>query len=105
MQGSSRRNAGEEETPREGEGSMVHLTKDELQRMIEEASKNAIVEYERRTTIPVEKETTRRQLFENRPRENPENGANRNTEAKDRFLKHVQAVRLAPKQESQFYPE
>ncbi|KAL2226666.1 UNVERIFIED_CONTAM: hypothetical protein Sindi_2025300 [Sesamum indicum] len=65
MEGSLRRNNREEETPRRG-GSMLHLTRDELQRMIEEGSKNAIVEYERRTTTPVEKGTVRRKLFENR---------------------------------------
>ncbi|KAL2246277.1 UNVERIFIED_CONTAM: hypothetical protein Sindi_2895900 [Sesamum indicum] len=53
MEGSSRRNVGEEETPRRGGGSMVHMTRDELQRMIEEVSKNAIVEYERRTATPM----------------------------------------------------
>ncbi|KAL2246024.1 UNVERIFIED_CONTAM: hypothetical protein Sindi_2870600 [Sesamum indicum] len=66
MEGSSRRNAMEDETPRRGEGAMVHLTKDELQRMIEEASRNAIVEYERRTTTPMVKEAAKRQLFESR---------------------------------------
>ncbi|XP_011101731.1 uncharacterized protein LOC105179796 [Sesamum indicum] len=64
MEGSSRRNAGEEETPRKG-GPTIQITKDELQRMIEEASRNAIVEYERRTATPVVKETARRQLFKN----------------------------------------
>ncbi|KAL2235738.1 UNVERIFIED_CONTAM: hypothetical protein Sindi_1306000 [Sesamum indicum] len=65
MEGFSRRNNRDEETPRGG-GSMLHLTKDELQRMIEEASKKAIVEYERRTSTPVQRETSRRQLFESR---------------------------------------
>ncbi|KAL2228687.1 UNVERIFIED_CONTAM: hypothetical protein Sindi_1848400 [Sesamum indicum] len=64
MEGSSRRNAGEEETPRKG-GTTIQLTKEELQRMIEEAMRNAIVEYERRTATPVAKETATRQLFEN----------------------------------------
>ncbi|KAL2248154.1 UNVERIFIED_CONTAM: Retrovirus-related Pol polyprotein from transposon [Sesamum indicum] len=63
MEGSSRRNAGEEETPRKG--TTIHLTQDELQRMIEEVSRKAIVEYERRTATPLVKETARRQLFEN----------------------------------------
>ncbi|KAL2254571.1 UNVERIFIED_CONTAM: hypothetical protein Sindi_0251800 [Sesamum indicum] len=64
MEGSSRRNAGEEDTPRKG-GTIIQITKEELHRMIEEASRNAIVEYERRTATPVAKETARRQLFEN----------------------------------------
>ncbi|XP_011074079.1 uncharacterized protein LOC105158875 [Sesamum indicum] len=65
MEGSSRRNAGEEETPRKGVGATIQLTPDELQKMIEEASRKAIVEYERRTATPLVKETARRQLFEN----------------------------------------
>ncbi|KAL2225383.1 UNVERIFIED_CONTAM: hypothetical protein Sindi_2982500 [Sesamum indicum] len=65
MEGSSRRNAGEEETPRKGAGATIQLTPDELQKMIEEASRKAIVEYERRTATPLVKETARRQLFEN----------------------------------------
>ncbi|KAL2228586.1 UNVERIFIED_CONTAM: hypothetical protein Sindi_1838300 [Sesamum indicum] len=46
-------------------GTTIQLTKEEQQRMIEEAMRNAIVEYERRTATPVAKETARRQLFEN----------------------------------------
>ncbi|KAL2251632.1 UNVERIFIED_CONTAM: Retrovirus-related Pol polyprotein from transposon [Sesamum indicum] len=65
MEGSSRRNAREEETPRKGTGATIQLTPDELQKMIEEASRKAIVEYERRTATPLVKETARRQLFEN----------------------------------------
>ncbi|KAL2246226.1 UNVERIFIED_CONTAM: hypothetical protein Sindi_2890800 [Sesamum indicum] len=65
MEGSSRRNAAEEETPRKGTGATIQITPDELQRMIEEASRKAIVEYERRTATPLVKETVRRQLFEN----------------------------------------
>ncbi|KAL2243316.1 UNVERIFIED_CONTAM: hypothetical protein Sindi_0449600 [Sesamum indicum] len=65
MEGSSRRNAAEEETPRKGTGATIQLTPDELQKMIEEASRKAIVEYERRTATPLVKETARRQLFEN----------------------------------------
>ncbi|KAL2244073.1 UNVERIFIED_CONTAM: hypothetical protein Sindi_0525300 [Sesamum indicum] len=65
MEGSSRRNAAEEETPRKGTGATIQITQDELQRMIEEASRKAIVEYERRTATPLVKETARRQLFEN----------------------------------------
>ncbi|KAL2226893.1 UNVERIFIED_CONTAM: Retrovirus-related Pol polyprotein from transposon [Sesamum indicum] len=65
MEGSSRRNAGEEETPRKGTGATIQLTPDELQKMIEEASRKAIVEYERRTATPLVKETARRQLFDN----------------------------------------
>ncbi|KAL2236629.1 UNVERIFIED_CONTAM: hypothetical protein Sindi_0854600 [Sesamum indicum] len=53
MEGSSRRNVLEEDTPKRGRGSMVHMTRDELQRMIEEASRNEIVEYERRTATPM----------------------------------------------------
>ncbi|KAL2252700.1 UNVERIFIED_CONTAM: hypothetical protein Sindi_0064700 [Sesamum indicum] len=63
MEGYSRRNAGEEEIPRRG-GSTIHIMKDDLQRMIEEASRKTIMEYERRTATPVVKETARRQLFE-----------------------------------------
>ena len=65
MEGSSRRNAAEEETPRRGAGATIQITQDELQRMIDEASRKAIVEYERRTATPLVKETARRQLFEN----------------------------------------
>ena len=65
MEGSSRRNAAEEETPRKGTGATIQITQDELQRMIEEASRKAIVEYERRTATALVKETARRQLFEN----------------------------------------
>ncbi|KAL2226838.1 UNVERIFIED_CONTAM: Retrovirus-related Pol polyprotein from transposon [Sesamum indicum] len=65
MEGFSRRNAAEEETPRKGTGATIQITPDELQRMIEEASRKAIVEYERRTATPLVKETARRQLFEN----------------------------------------
>ncbi|KAL2253131.1 UNVERIFIED_CONTAM: Retrovirus-related Pol polyprotein from transposon opus [Sesamum indicum] len=64
MEGSSRRNVGEDETPRKG-GTTIHIRKEELQKMIEEASKNAIVEYERRTATPIAKETARKQLFDN----------------------------------------
>ncbi|KAL2228547.1 UNVERIFIED_CONTAM: hypothetical protein Sindi_1834400 [Sesamum indicum] len=42
---------------------MIQMTKEELQRMIEEASRKAIVEYERRTVTPA-REGVRRQLFQ-----------------------------------------
>ncbi|KAL0391292.1 UNVERIFIED_CONTAM: hypothetical protein Slati_4576400 [Sesamum latifolium] len=45
------------------EEQMVQLTRDELQRMIKAASRNAIVEYERRTVAPDVREPVRRQLF------------------------------------------
>ncbi|KAL2226150.1 UNVERIFIED_CONTAM: hypothetical protein Sindi_1973700, partial [Sesamum indicum] len=59
------RNAGKEDTSRKGIGTTIQLTQDELQKMMEEASQKAIVEYERRTATPLVKETARRQLFEN----------------------------------------
>ncbi|KAL2251369.1 UNVERIFIED_CONTAM: hypothetical protein Sindi_2259200 [Sesamum indicum] len=59
MEGSSRRNAGEEETPRKGTGTTIQLTQEELQRMMEEASRKAIVEYERRTATPLEHRSKR----------------------------------------------
>ncbi|KAL2246137.1 UNVERIFIED_CONTAM: hypothetical protein Sindi_2881900 [Sesamum indicum] len=102
MEGSSRRNAGEEETPRKG-GALIQITKDELQKMIEEASRNAIVEYERRTATPLVKETARRQLFENvePPRESrvqgeQEHRSKRPASSDASSSSHVRAKRREP---------
>ncbi|KAL2248398.1 UNVERIFIED_CONTAM: hypothetical protein Sindi_2692100 [Sesamum indicum] len=63
MEGSSRRNVAEKDTPVRGGAPMIQLTRDELQRMMEEESRNAIVAYERRATTPMVKDTIKRQLF------------------------------------------
>ncbi|KAL2246113.1 UNVERIFIED_CONTAM: hypothetical protein Sindi_2879500 [Sesamum indicum] len=63
MEGSSRRNVQAREDTAEQESPMIQLTRDELQRMMEEAGRNAIVAYERRIATPIVKETTKRQLF------------------------------------------
>ena len=45
---------------------MIQLTQTELQRMMEEASRNAIIAYECKTTLPAEKETARRRVMKER---------------------------------------
>ncbi|KAL2228866.1 UNVERIFIED_CONTAM: hypothetical protein Sindi_1866300 [Sesamum indicum] len=57
-----------EETPRVGNERIVQLTQGELQRMMEEASRNAILAYERRTQ-PAENENARRRVIRDRETE------------------------------------
>ncbi|KAL2231036.1 UNVERIFIED_CONTAM: hypothetical protein Sindi_1698000 [Sesamum indicum] len=102
MEGSSRRNVGEEETPRKG-GPMVHITKDDLQRMIEEASRNAIVEYETRTATPMVKEIAKRQLFqtaeprrESREQSEPEQRSKRLAISEAGSSSHIRAKKREP---------
>ncbi|KAL2228079.1 UNVERIFIED_CONTAM: hypothetical protein Sindi_1787600 [Sesamum indicum] len=63
MEGLSRREQQMEETQGREEERMIQMTKEELQRMIEEASRKAIAEYERITVTPT-REGVRRQLFQ-----------------------------------------
>ncbi|KAL2227756.1 UNVERIFIED_CONTAM: hypothetical protein Sindi_2134300 [Sesamum indicum] len=63
MEGSLRRNVYAREEVAELRSPTLHLTKRELHRMMEEESRNVIVDYERRTATPVVKEAARRQLF------------------------------------------
>ncbi|KAL0327981.1 UNVERIFIED_CONTAM: hypothetical protein Scaly_2230700 [Sesamum calycinum] len=53
----------EERTPARREEDMVHISREEQQRIIDAAGRNAIVEYESRTLIPAAREPARRQLF------------------------------------------
>ncbi|KAL2243415.1 UNVERIFIED_CONTAM: hypothetical protein Sindi_0459500 [Sesamum indicum] len=68
MEGTSRGNPYIEDMPVRGEQT-IQLTREELRNMIEEAGQNAIIAYEKRVTMPQEKETTRRQLFKSRQME------------------------------------
>ncbi|KAL2253428.1 UNVERIFIED_CONTAM: Retrovirus-related Pol polyprotein from transposon 17.6 [Sesamum indicum] len=52
------------ETPVNDRELTVHLTRRELQQMMEEAGRNALVAYERRTTTPLEKEVAGKRLFQ-----------------------------------------
>ncbi|KAL2230888.1 UNVERIFIED_CONTAM: hypothetical protein Sindi_1683200 [Sesamum indicum] len=65
-----------EETPRAGNDRIVQLTQGELQRMMEEASRTAILAYERRTQH-VENETTRRRVVQERETERVSKGMSR----------------------------
>ncbi|KAL2228727.1 UNVERIFIED_CONTAM: hypothetical protein Sindi_1852400 [Sesamum indicum] len=65
-----------EETPRAGNERIVQLTQGELQRMMEEASRNAILAYERRTQ-PIENETARRRVVRERETERVYEGMSR----------------------------
>ncbi|KAL0386280.1 UNVERIFIED_CONTAM: hypothetical protein Sradi_3022300 [Sesamum radiatum] len=66
MEGKSRRenHSEDEETPLRKDDQFVRLTRVDVQRMIDEASRKAIVEYERRNIIPAAKEGMKRQLFQ-----------------------------------------
>ncbi|KAL2230498.1 UNVERIFIED_CONTAM: hypothetical protein Sindi_1644200, partial [Sesamum indicum] len=63
IEGSSRRNVYTREEAVEQGSPTIQITKRELQRMMDEVGRNAIVAYERRTATPVIKEAARRQLF------------------------------------------
>ncbi|KAL2240957.1 UNVERIFIED_CONTAM: Retrovirus-related Pol polyprotein from transposon opus [Sesamum indicum] len=52
------------ETPVNDRELTVHLTRRELQQMMEEAGRNALVAYERRTATPLEKEVAGKRLFQ-----------------------------------------
>ncbi|KAL2249779.1 UNVERIFIED_CONTAM: hypothetical protein Sindi_2451600 [Sesamum indicum] len=65
-----------EETRRAGKEKIVQLTQGELQRMMEEASRNAILAYERRTQ-PLENETARRKIVRERETERAYEGMSR----------------------------
>ncbi|XP_011100876.1 uncharacterized protein LOC105178990 [Sesamum indicum] len=63
MERHSRENMPDVEPPVETREPMIQMTRAELQQMIEEASRNAIVAYLRRTTTLLEKETMEKKLF------------------------------------------
>ncbi|KAL2235164.1 UNVERIFIED_CONTAM: hypothetical protein Sindi_1248600 [Sesamum indicum] len=63
MEGESGRNILGLETTMGTTKPIIQLTKIELQQLMEEAGRKAIVAYERRTTTPIEKEGARRKLF------------------------------------------
>ncbi|KAL2245987.1 UNVERIFIED_CONTAM: hypothetical protein Sindi_2866900 [Sesamum indicum] len=65
-----------EETARVGNERIVQLTQDKLQRMMEEASRNAILAYERRIQ-PVENENARRRMVRERETERVSEGMSR----------------------------
>ncbi|KAL0345565.1 UNVERIFIED_CONTAM: hypothetical protein Sradi_4387800 [Sesamum radiatum] len=62
----------EGDTPRREEGPsrliepVIQITKSELQRLLEEAGRNGLVQHERRTATPILREVPRRQLFRER---------------------------------------
>ncbi|KAL2232451.1 UNVERIFIED_CONTAM: hypothetical protein Sindi_1425100 [Sesamum indicum] len=56
---------------------MVQLTRGELQRLMEEAGRNALVAYERRTATPIRKEMTKHQLFKEKEIQRASEGARR----------------------------
>ncbi|KAL0445347.1 UNVERIFIED_CONTAM: hypothetical protein Slati_2257400 [Sesamum latifolium] len=70
MEGTSRGDIprGEDDTPRQVE-PLVPLMRSELQRLMEEASRNALVQHERRTSTPIVREITRRQLSKEKENE------------------------------------
>ncbi|KAL2248292.1 UNVERIFIED_CONTAM: hypothetical protein Sindi_2681500 [Sesamum indicum] len=74
-----------EETLRAGNEMIVQLTQGELQRMMEEASRNAILVYERRTQ-PVENETTRRRVVRERKTERVSEGMSRRAPERRRAI-------------------
>ncbi|KAK4386277.1 hypothetical protein Sango_2498300 [Sesamum angolense] len=53
----------EERTPARREEDMVHIYREEQQRIIDAAGRKAIIEYESRTLIPAAREPARRHLF------------------------------------------
>ncbi|KAL2245800.1 UNVERIFIED_CONTAM: hypothetical protein Sindi_2848200 [Sesamum indicum] len=55
----------------------IQLTWVELQQMMEEAGRNAIVAYERRTTTPIERETAKKRLFKEKDPEKISEGTSR----------------------------
>ncbi|KAL2227192.1 UNVERIFIED_CONTAM: Retrovirus-related Pol polyprotein from transposon [Sesamum indicum] len=66
MEGESGRNILGLDTTMGNTDPIIQLTKLELQQLMEEAGRKAIVAYERRTTTPVERGGPRRKLFEER---------------------------------------
>ncbi|KAL2238352.1 UNVERIFIED_CONTAM: Transposon Ty3-G Gag-Pol polyprotein [Sesamum indicum] len=66
MEGESGRNILGLDTTMGTTDPIIQLTKTELQQLMEEAGRKAIVAYERRTTTPVERGGPRRKLFEER---------------------------------------
>ncbi|KAL2251819.1 UNVERIFIED_CONTAM: Retrovirus-related Pol polyprotein from transposon opus [Sesamum indicum] len=64
MEGRSKENMPEMETPLDDREPTVHLRRQELQQMMEEAGRNDIVAYERRTTTPLERELAGKRLFQ-----------------------------------------
>ncbi|KAL2248305.1 UNVERIFIED_CONTAM: Transposon Ty3-G Gag-Pol polyprotein [Sesamum indicum] len=66
MEGESGRNILGLDTTMGTTDPIIQLTKLELQQLMEEAGRKAIVAYKRRTTTPVERGGTRRKLFEER---------------------------------------
>ncbi|KAL0448337.1 UNVERIFIED_CONTAM: hypothetical protein Slati_1390100 [Sesamum latifolium] len=76
MEGTSRRDnrSEDEETPVRREDQFVRLTQVDVQRMIDEASRKALVEFERRTITPAAKEGMVRKLFMGK---GPEKGQSR----------------------------
>ncbi|KAL0394442.1 UNVERIFIED_CONTAM: hypothetical protein Slati_4410400 [Sesamum latifolium] len=62
----------EGETPRRDVGPsrqtepIMQITRSELQRLTEEAGRNALAQHERRTATPIVREAPRRQLFRDR---------------------------------------
>ncbi|KAL2250275.1 UNVERIFIED_CONTAM: hypothetical protein Sindi_2149800 [Sesamum indicum] len=69
MEGDLGRNILGLETTIETTEPIIQLTKMELQQMMEEAGRNAIVAYERRITTPIERGVTKRKLFGKREQE------------------------------------
>ena len=67
MPKSSRHEQGER-VPLRQEGRMLHLTTEELQRMVEIASRNVILECERRTVTLAARESVKRRLLEEKER-------------------------------------
>ncbi|KAL0451464.1 UNVERIFIED_CONTAM: hypothetical protein Slati_1124500 [Sesamum latifolium] len=78
----------EGDTPRRDEGPsrqtkpVIQITRSELQRLMEEAGRNALTQHERRTGTPIVREIPRRQLFREREmeREQPEAASRRSLE-------------------------
>ncbi|KAL2224630.1 UNVERIFIED_CONTAM: hypothetical protein Sindi_2930100 [Sesamum indicum] len=99
MKGSSRRDQQVEETQGRAEERMIQVTKEELQRMIEEASRKAIVEYECRTEMEAdprrevlrvpEKGPERTLSNEERSPENRESGEQMSSPFTNRILLEV----------------
>ncbi|KAL2250013.1 UNVERIFIED_CONTAM: hypothetical protein Sindi_2475000 [Sesamum indicum] len=74
-----------EETPRGGNERIVQLTQGELQRMMEEASKNAILAYEKRTQ-PAENENAQRRMIREKETERISEGMSRRAPKRGRMV-------------------
>ncbi|KAL2232399.1 UNVERIFIED_CONTAM: hypothetical protein Sindi_1419900 [Sesamum indicum] len=81
MEGRSNENMHDMETPLEEREPTVHLTRRELQQMMEEAGRNAIVAYERITT-PIERELARKRLFQEKDTERNSGGTSKREASK-----------------------